>query len=516
MARTKEEVDIQPESNILTVFSRLPYRPWYAVAEFVDNSIQSYFDNKSRLKATDGKKSGLKIQIEYSQRDGGTLTIRDNAGGIAPSQFKRAFKSADIPADTSGLHEFGMGMKCAACWFSPRWQVRTSALGDSFLRTIDFDLKEIDRKRPKRLSVEVASAAKDLHFTELVLRDLHHPLHGRTVGKIKEHLASIYRHFISKGDIQIDFEGPIAYAEPAILRAPFHKTPNGKARSWKQLIDIKLSKGKSVTGFVAIRETASTSEAGFALFRKSRLIQGSVDETWRPEELFGKSNSFLYQRLFGELHFQGFRVSHTKDALVIDDVEEVLVQRLKSSMSRGAESIITQAREHRVGASSEEVAPRAKRVLQKLEKTFDREMSRVIRSQASSSPNTSRPPERLTKPKKGTKSDDDIQSTFAIKFRNEEWKVTVLLSFEEGLLSLIEVSDYKGVKEVPRSLTVRLSAKDPFFQRYVGSDPASLETFMRMAVGLVVAETTARDAGVSKAGIVRENLNEILKKAMGR
>ena len=36
---------------------------------------------------------------------------------------------AAIPPDRSGLSEFGMGMKSAACWFAPRWSVRTKALG---------------------------------------------------------------------------------------------------------------------------------------------------------------------------------------------------------------------------------------------------------------------------------------------------------------------------------------------------------------------------------------------------
>ena len=69
----------------------------------------------------------------------------------------------------------------------------------------------------------------------------------------------------------------------------------------------------ALAGFAAIREVASTSRAGFALFRRRRLIQGSGDEGYRPALIFGGSNSYRYQRVFGELHLEGFEVSHTKD-----------------------------------------------------------------------------------------------------------------------------------------------------------------------------------------------------------
>ena len=37
------------ENNIISSYKRLSYDPWYAFAEFVDNSTQAYFDNKEIL-----------------------------------------------------------------------------------------------------------------------------------------------------------------------------------------------------------------------------------------------------------------------------------------------------------------------------------------------------------------------------------------------------------------------------------------------------------------------------------
>lgn len=38
------ELNIQPQAGVLGVFSRLNYKPWYAIAEFVDNSTQSFYN----------------------------------------------------------------------------------------------------------------------------------------------------------------------------------------------------------------------------------------------------------------------------------------------------------------------------------------------------------------------------------------------------------------------------------------------------------------------------------------
>ena len=35
-----QELNIQPQAGVIGVFSRLNYKAWYAIAEFVDNSTQ--------------------------------------------------------------------------------------------------------------------------------------------------------------------------------------------------------------------------------------------------------------------------------------------------------------------------------------------------------------------------------------------------------------------------------------------------------------------------------------------
>src|SRR6202040_2155689 len=135
-------VDIRPGVSVLSVLRHLNYRPWFAIAEFVDNAIQSFVEKRDVLRAIQGPRLKLRVNIEL-QDNPPRLTIRDNAGGIAAKDYPRAFRPAAVPEDRSGLSEFGMGMKSAACWFAPHWRVRTKALGETVERTIVFDIDRI-------------------------------------------------------------------------------------------------------------------------------------------------------------------------------------------------------------------------------------------------------------------------------------------------------------------------------------------------------------------------------------
>jgi len=246
------------------------YRPWYALAEFVDNSLESYLQFKHELRKFEGRNHVLKVEIEHDPRDDGTIVIRDNAAGIHDADYDRAFRTAEAPPDRSGLSEFGMGMKSAASWFARRWTVRTKALGEGVERTVTFDIQDIVDHQIESLEVEVIPSLRETHYTEVVLQGLHKPMAGRTIGKVKDHLTGIYRIFSREGQLQLFYDGEeLAYSDPRILRAAWFKDPEGKTRLWRKDFELSFGSRKRVSGFAALRETASVSEAGFAIFRRN-------------------------------------------------------------------------------------------------------------------------------------------------------------------------------------------------------------------------------------------------------
>ncbi len=71
---------IAPE--VITSYKRLSDTPWHAVAEFVDNSTQCYFNNRKRLDAAfRQEKAGLSVEVTYDCGRGGLLRISDSRYG---------------------------------------------------------------------------------------------------------------------------------------------------------------------------------------------------------------------------------------------------------------------------------------------------------------------------------------------------------------------------------------------------------------------------------------------------
>lgn len=206
-----QKVSIRPQVHILSVLKFLEYETWFALAEFVDNSIASYQLYEKDLKILEGEDYQLEVNIEINQQEN-KITIRDNATGIHKEDYQRAFRAAEIPPDTTGLSEFGMGMKSAACWFSDKWSVRSTAIGEPVEKTVRFDMNKIFEDKLEELDVAVKTCNKNHHYTIIELCDVSKIPRRRGLGKVKEHLKSIYREFIRKGTLN-----PSKWSSPKTL-----------------------------------------------------------------------------------------------------------------------------------------------------------------------------------------------------------------------------------------------------------------------------------------------------------
>jgi len=72
-------VNIRPGVAVLSVLRHLNYRPWFALAEFIDNAVQSFLLYRDDLKRTEGEQYKLRVDIDINPTDGGRISIRDNA-----------------------------------------------------------------------------------------------------------------------------------------------------------------------------------------------------------------------------------------------------------------------------------------------------------------------------------------------------------------------------------------------------------------------------------------------------
>jgi hypothetical protein len=165
-------VNIRPGVSVLSVLRHLKYSYWHALAEFVDNALQSWSANREQLARTESGPRPLTVTIALNEADEGSIIVRDNAAGIPRREFARAFKPAAAPVDRSGLSEFGMGMKSAACWCARKWSVRTKPLDEPFEYLVKFDVDQIVAQEIEDLEIITSPAEAGAHYTEIGLQGL--------------------------------------------------------------------------------------------------------------------------------------------------------------------------------------------------------------------------------------------------------------------------------------------------------------------------------------------------------
>lgn len=503
-----ERVSIRPGVSVLSVLRHLNYKPWFALAEFVDNSVQSFLESRQQLEQYYGQSSVVQVRINIDSSRPGRISIKDNAGGIQIDDFPRAFRPAELPPNKSGLSEFGMGMKSAACWFSPRWFVRTKALGEEVERTVRFDVAKIVHDQLDELEIFRSASSVNLHFTEVVLDDLFHIPVKKTINKIKEHLTDIYRVFIRDKVLELYFNDErLQYTEPNILSAPFVKDKGGDARTWRKEIDFDFGSGLCVKGFAALRDPGNYTRSGFALFRRARLIQGSGDEGYRPKLIFGQGGSFRSLRLFGELHLSGFEVSHTKDGFRWDENEQPFLEILKDELDSDDLPLLRQADGYRALASRsarKDAAQKATdRTVEALEAYLPSTLPKVVTQPPVDTPIEPLLPQNVL-----------AQRELTIDFRGQKWLIRVELTDEPAESQWLWVSDQQGTGDESNTLEIRVALAHPFMVSFAQTDPDDVEALLRVAAGLALAEKLARLVGCRYTGTIRRNLNDILREAL--
>lgn len=498
-------VSIRPGVSVLSILRHLNYKPWFALAEFVDNSMQSYMDNEKDLKDIHGDNFRLLVQIDIDQGPPTTLKVRDNAAGISLQEYPRAFRPAEIPPNRTGLSEFGMGMKSAACWFAPTWRVRTTAYGEPIQRTVKFDINRIVHDKLEELEIAEIQTKEIIHYTEIVLENLYHLPVTKTLGKIKEHLTDIYRVFVRSGKLELRLNGePLVYDEPSVLKAPYFKDTSGPIREWRKEINFDFGDDLKVHGFAAIRDRGNVSRSGFALFRRGRLIQGSGDDGYRPEAIFGKSNSFRFQRLFGELHLEGFEVSHTKDGFRWDESEGPFIELLREHLDSAELPLLKQAEGYRSRPARNALIEAATSAVESTAADIEANLPQRL-------------PVLAAQPDVDTRTEplNDIKTiaakSLSINYQGKPWKIDIDVTTDPAEGDWLNISSVDTERDGSRRLHLRLAAEHPFMIRFAQRDSETMEALLRLAAAIAISEVLFKSTGSKFPGTIRRNINDLLR-----
>jgi hypothetical protein len=219
-----------------------------------------------------------------------------------------------------------MGLKTAACWLGNRWTVRTKKLGSDAEYSIEVDVERVasgDRVLPER---QVNGLDPNDHYTVIEIYELNRKLQGRTIGKIKNFLRSMYRQDLRHERLTLRWqEEPLKWEEFQFVEAR-------DGAVYRRTFEFEVE-GRRVHGWVGVLERGSRSNAGFSILQADRVVKGWPD-SWRPEKIYGEGgrNDLVNQRLTGEIHLDGFQVTHTKDDILwLGDEEQEVEDKLKEA-----------------------------------------------------------------------------------------------------------------------------------------------------------------------------------------
>jgi len=501
-----DSVSIAIGSKMYGRFEDLPNTVSHVLAEFIDNALQSYRDNKSTLESHEVDYTlKVLIDIEWDNENGRArkIDIVDNAAGIEDSKYKKAFMPAQTPDNNQGLNEFGMGLKTAACWLGNSWTVSTKALNDDVERSMMFNVNDVMKHNLKELPIQKVQKDKFEHYTKVSITDSTKNVPAyKSISKIKTDLSSIYRKSLREKELELIVCGELlTFEEYEILTAPFARTLNGPAIYWKKEINFKFSK-YSAKGFIGILRDMNSTQNGFVLLRRGRVIVGA--ETigrYFPKCLSGSLGSPRYKRIFGELELDGFEVSFNKNDIQDKENLDALMEALKDEIHTKEFDLYSQAEEYRLDNN--------------------RKLIKKIITKHNSSPKDNRAPISIdTSPKmesvllapapllsiadseqKIPLIIDEYDDIYKINGKNYTLKVQFIVSGND--LFWVDVSQKNnGI------IICQINVEHIFFKHFGDPTPAVIAIIKTIAI----AKFTAREGGDDTATDMYNYFNEYIKK----
>jgi len=535
-------IDVNPW-KAYQLMQRISYKDYYALSEFIDNSVQSYLDNKDKINELGQDFLTVKISIDDENNK---LIIRDDAGGISADRFVDALK-LDVPKDSeTSLHEFGVGMKIAALWLGNSFTIETSALNEDWKTIVKFDLNEIREKNLKKLTkneITEEKASKDEHYTIITI-NLNRNIHYNRFKGIRFHITDVYRGYIEENDLSLSFQNEKCECESEKIlntpywhdqktKKPFNYDKNPPSLKWERDIDFEMPPPISnVKGRVYILDKGSKQRSGLVIYRRGRAVLGAglpdpndQKDRYRPKEIFQTASQSRFERIQGYLHFgPKTNVSSTKlldwNADDGKNLESIFIEKLKKELEgdrKKFEEAIKQNNEN----DYQKYLPLLRhaeqfRKLKHLELNEDKKNKHaeaaVEETSSDIEQNTPETSEEILKDGlviEANKNLDPLESIIKekqikIKLFDAAWLITIRVNDEKNQETWYQYSEDSKKNEIG----VSLAMNHPFTLNMLDKDGKVLETMIRISAALALSEVLSKN--YDKDPNVRDNLMRII------
>lgn len=347
------ELSIEAKQSVYLRYRYYPYKWAQVFAEFIDNAIQSFDENKDPLKVDDTKYK-LRVDIsfeweyseEYKERKAKSVTIRDNAAGISEERFKVVLNLADDEITRLGMNEFGVGMKAAAAWLGNKWHIESKSLTDEKTLVVDVDITDVCKRDLHKLPYSETIEPTKKHGTSVTLSDFwtERVFLESNVQNLIDSISSIYRCFLRQKEILLYVEDKLLdFTDYKILVAPSYKDLYGEDIIWKKHVEVDDKKGHKLSGFVALLQDTKDEHRGVVILRNRRVVMGfDPSDRLVGKEFYGQIGSAKYRRVFGELEISGFTVAFGKNSVNETELLEALCKIAAGKLKINGTSLLTQ------------------------------------------------------------------------------------------------------------------------------------------------------------------------------
>ena len=201
----EKTVSLTPNIGIYAFFKRIAYTIPSALAELVDNSIDSFSENSIYL---EGRK--LKVEINYFDNlyypEENQITVYDNAFGMNFNELAEALKlqrQSKHRKNAKRIGEYGFGLKCAATWFSNFWTVETTQKNSNEKYIVTIDVNKFVEKKDANVEIKTEVSDKSEHYTLIKLSCLNRNIGLSDFKKIKDEFKDLYGKRIYNQELEI-------------------------------------------------------------------------------------------------------------------------------------------------------------------------------------------------------------------------------------------------------------------------------------------------------------------------